>query len=49
VSRDQPPDQPPDVSAQPKHEWMRPQVQRVAAGFAEDGSGPLLDGILNPS
>jgi hypothetical protein len=29
--------------------WTRPAVQRLAAGSAEDGSGPALDGILNPS
>ena len=29
--------------------WVRPALQRFAAGSAEDGSGPALDGILNPS
>ena len=30
-------------------EWVRPIVHGLAAGNAEDESGPSLDGILNPS
>ena len=30
-------------------EWVRPAVQHLAAGDADDETGPSLDGILNPS
>lgn len=30
-------------------EWVRPVVHALAAGDAEDGAAPTLDGILNPS
>jgi hypothetical protein len=30
-------------------EWIRPSVQQLSAGSAEDSSGPALDGIGNPS
>lgn len=30
-------------------EWIRPAVQQLAAGSAEDSSGPATDAITNPS
>lgn len=30
-------------------EWIRPSVQQLAAGSAEDSSGPATDAIFNPS
>jgi hypothetical protein len=30
-------------------EWVRPTVQHLAAGRAEDESGPATDAIINPS
>jgi hypothetical protein len=30
-------------------EWLRPTVQRLEAGSAEDDSGPSTDAIINPS
>jgi hypothetical protein len=30
-------------------EWVRPSVQQLSAGSAEDSSGPATDAITNPS
>ena len=30
-------------------EWVRPAVQHLEAGRAEDDSGPSTDAIINPS
>jgi len=32
-----------------RREWIRPAVQQLAAGSAEDSSGPAFDAITNPS
>lgn len=32
-----------------RREWIRPAVQQLAAGSAEDSSGPAVDQITNPS
>jgi hypothetical protein len=32
-----------------QREWIRPAVQQLAAGSAEDSSGPAFDAITNPS
>ncbi|HEX6377301.1 MAG TPA: hypothetical protein VFZ91_16455 [Allosphingosinicella sp.] len=32
-----------------RREWIRPAVQQLAAGRAEDSSGPATDAITNPS
>ncbi|HET9640447.1 MAG TPA: hypothetical protein VFP12_14705 [Allosphingosinicella sp.] len=32
-----------------RREWIRPAVQQLAAGSAEDSSGPATDAIFNPS
>ena len=32
-----------------RREWIRPAVQQLAAGSAEDSSGPAIDAITNPS
>ncbi len=32
-----------------QREWIRPVVQQLAAGSAEDSSGPATDAITNPS
>jgi hypothetical protein len=32
-----------------QREWIRPAVQLLSAGSAEDSSGPALDAIINPS
>ena len=32
-----------------QREWIRPAVQLLAAGSAEDSSGPATDAIINPS
>lgn len=32
-----------------QREWVRPAVQLLAAGSAEDSSGPAFDAITNPS
>ena len=32
-----------------RREWIRPSVQQLAAGSAEDSSGPATDAITNPS
>jgi hypothetical protein len=32
-----------------QREWIRPAVQQLAAGSAEDSSGPATDAITNPS
>jgi hypothetical protein len=32
-----------------KREWVKPDVRRIAAGSAEDSSGPATDAITNPS
>jgi hypothetical protein len=32
-----------------RREWIRPAVQQLAAGSAEDSSGPATDAITNPS
>ena len=32
-----------------QREWIRPVVQQLAAGSAEDSSGPATDAIINPS
>jgi hypothetical protein len=32
-----------------RREWVRPAVQQLAAGSAEDGSGPATDASTNPS
>jgi hypothetical protein len=32
-----------------QREWIRPAVQQLAAGSAEDSSGPAIDAIINPS
>jgi hypothetical protein len=32
-----------------RREWIRPSVQQLAAGSAEDQAGPDFDGIGNPS
>ena len=37
-----------DVAAG-QREWIRPAVQQLAAGSAEDSSGPATDAITNPS
>lgn len=33
----------------PRREWIRPAVQQLSAGSAEDSSGPATDAIVNPS
>jgi hypothetical protein len=37
------------TEADARREWIRPAVQQLAAGSAEDSSGPDIDGIINPS
>jgi hypothetical protein len=37
------------LEAAARREWLRPTVQQLAAGSAEDSSGPAIDGITNPS
>jgi len=37
------------VEADARREWIRPAVQQLAAGSAEDQAGPATDGITNPS
>ena len=37
------------TEASARREWTRPAVQQLAAGSAEDSSGPDFDGITNPS
>lgn len=32
-----------------RSEWIRPAVQQLSAGSAEDSSGPAVDAIVNPS
>jgi hypothetical protein len=32
-----------------RRQWIRPTVQTLAAGRAEDGSGLIPDAITNPS
>ncbi|HYJ82624.1 MAG TPA: hypothetical protein VEW26_07275 [Allosphingosinicella sp.] len=32
-----------------QREWVRPVVQQLTAGAAEDSSGPAVDAIINPS
>ncbi|HYE27114.1 MAG TPA: hypothetical protein VEA61_02615 [Allosphingosinicella sp.] len=32
-----------------RRQWIRPTVQQLAAGSAEDSSGPDTDTITNPS
>ena len=32
-----------------QREWIRPAVQQLSAGSAEDSSGPATDAITNPS
>jgi hypothetical protein len=32
-----------------QREWIRPAVQLLSAGSAEDSSGPAQDAIINPS
>lgn len=38
---------PDEVAA--NREWVRPAVRHLAAGSAEDESGPATDAIINPS
>jgi len=37
------------IEAGARREWIRPSVQQLAAGSAEDSSGPATDAITNPS
>ncbi|HYW17321.1 MAG TPA: hypothetical protein VE891_14370 [Allosphingosinicella sp.] len=37
------------IEASTLREWIRPSVQQLAAGSAEDQAGPDFDGITNPS
>jgi hypothetical protein len=32
-----------------RREWIRPALQQLSAGSAEDSSGPAIDAITNPS
>ena len=32
-----------------RREWAKPEIRKLAAGSAEDDSGPNQDAILNPS
>jgi hypothetical protein len=38
-----------DPTTEDRREWIRPAVQQLAAGSAEDQSGPATDAITNPS
>lgn len=38
-----------DHKAAASREWVRPTLQQLAAGSAEDSSGPDFDAIINPS
>ena len=37
------------LTTEARREWVRPEVQQLAAGSAEDQAGPDFDGITNPS
>jgi hypothetical protein len=41
--------QDPTIEAGVRREWIRPVVQQITAGSAEDSSGPDVDAITNPS
>ncbi|HYG47955.1 MAG TPA: hypothetical protein VD846_08430 [Allosphingosinicella sp.] len=32
-----------------QREWIRPAIQLLSAGSAEDSSGPAIDAVINPS
>ena len=38
-----------DKSLENKKNWVKPEVAHLAAGSAEDSSGPATDQITNPS
>lgn len=29
--------------------WVKPEMRKISAGSAEDGSGPRFDALMNPS